>query len=896
MPLIPGQRLGPYEVLAAIGAGGMGEVYRAHDTKLGRDVALKILPPLFVHDPERVARFQREAQVLASLSHPNIAIIHGVEEAPAAGPGQPAVRALVMELVEGPTLADRIADAPIPIDEALTLARQIADALDAAHGQGVVHRDLKPANIKLRPDGTIKVLDFGLAKAGTQDGGPTSGDLVNSPTLTARATQMGMIIGTAAYMSPEQARGKAVDKRADIWAFGCVLFEMLTGRRLFMGDDLTETLASVVKEQPDFAQAPPRVLRLLRKCLEKDPRRRLRDIGDAWELLESEGGSKDPASIVPPATTDPPASRRLLPWAVAALAVAAATVLAVRQSGQTSPAPPPVRFQVEWPTTPGANPLGGAHFFQMSPDGRAVAIVNENALWVRPLDALEAVKIDRTQGVTYPFWSPDNQWIGFFQAGQLKVVSRAGGSIRTVCDAPDGRGATWSPRGVIVFSREFGNTGLFSVPEQGGTPSSVTKVAASGPTDDAHRYPQFLPDGERFLFLHLTGKADVAGTYVGSLSGSAQVRVLEGSQNALFAASAGAVSGHLLFKRDDALMAQAFDVASLKAGGTPFVVATGIGDGENTGLGAFSIGAAGTLVYGNTREVAGDLVRVDRTGARQSVVATNARFDNFALSADGRRIALSMSPENRNSESDIWLLTIGGSPSKFTFGPAPGWMFPVWSPRADHVAYATIDLAGQAAYEIRRKASNMAGVEEKLLSSPETLFLWDWSPDGKFLVYSSGGDLYQLRLDGDRKPVAFTKGPAEDHYGQVSPDGRWMVYTSGDRNQSEVYVQPIPPTGALWQVSKEGGTMPRWCCQGRELFYRASDGRLMAVPVGAGKDGTFAVTGEAKPLFAVRTIGNVQRFTYQPSLDGRQFLVSVPSASAARPITVVLNWPATTKR
>ena len=530
-----GTRLGPYEILSAIGAGGMGEVYRARDTKLDRDVALKILPESFAADPDRLARFEREAKVLASLNHANIAHVYDAGQHELSGAGAPASRVafLTMELVDGEDLSARIARGAIPLDEALPIAREIVAALDAAHAAGIVHRDLKPANIKLTRDGQVKVLDFGLAKAmapGSEDPALQGSDSpANSPTLTARATQMGMIIGTAAYMSPEQARGRAVDRRADIWAFGCVLYEMLTGRRLFVGEDLTEILASVVKEQPDLSAAPHEMQRLLRRCLEKDPKKRLRDIGDVWDLMDDR-----PAHTPASQPARRPAST--LAWGVAAAGLVLATAFALLHFLETPAARPMTQFQLAWPVGASAS-VGGGMFFAMSPDGRHVAIVDDNILWVRSLDAIEPTKLDRTESATYPFWSPDGESIAFFASGQLKRIARTGGPVQNVTAATDGRGGTWSRNGTIVFADALGREGLKRVPDVGGTATPVTKVATAG-TSDGHRYPQFLPDGEHFLFLHLTATADVGGVYVGALDGSAPVKVLAGQDSALFAADA----------------------------------------------------------------------------------------------------------------------------------------------------------------------------------------------------------------------------------------------------------------------------------------------------------------------------------------------------------------------
>jgi Tol biopolymer transport system component len=900
----------------------MGEVYRARDTKLGRDVAIKILPEAFAQDADRLARFEREARTLAALNHPNIAHIHGLEEADG-------VRALVMELVDGLTLSEVIdaavdpaasgreprravgvgphgkprKDGGLALDDALPIARQIADALEAAHEQGIIHRDLKPANIKVRADGTVKVLDFGLAKAidpsvgrGFSPGepagpeGPAYGDAMNSPTLTARATQMGTILGTAAYMAPEQARGRAVDKRADIWAFGCVLYEMVTGRRAFAGEDITETLASVVKDPPDLTAAPPALRRLLGRCLEKDPKKRVRDIGDVWDLVD------EPAAAAPAATRVSRASR--LPWIAAAVGVLSALALAVHDFAEPAVTPAAtVRFQVPWPAdVPVAADTRGARSFQLSPDGRHLLMTSQGVLWVRALDSPEAVRLERTQGATYPFWSPDSEWIAFFADGKLKKIARTGGPIQVICDAPDDRGGAWSPNGTIVFSDRVGSAGLSRVSESGGAPASVTTITSTGPSD-GHRYPQFLPDGEHFLYLHLAGDADVAGVYVAALDGSPPVRLLPGQDNALYMASPAARVGHLVFRKQDKLMAQAFDPARRELTGPVFPIAEGVGQGENTGLGAFSVSDSGSLAYGAGTVTRVEMVWIDRSGKRQGGVSPIADINTFSLSRDQRRLALGIGEGSAGTASQIWMQALPeGLPSKLTFDPAPGWESPIWSPDSSAIVYATLNLAGLARYEIRRKALSSAGTEETLAALDTVPYLWDWSPDSAFLVYSTPysrvSDLWMLPLDGKREPAALTKSAAEDQYGQVSPDSRWLAYASVDSGRMQIFVQPIPATGMLRLVSKDGGTMPRWRQDGKELYYRGADGQLMAVPITTGPGPTAGFEhGAPRPLFGpIPTVGNLPRFTYQPSLDGQRFLVAAPVASATPPITVVLNW------
>jgi Tol biopolymer transport system component len=898
MPLTAGTRIGPYEILEPIGAGGMGEVYRARDTKLGRDVAIKALPDAFASDGERIARFDREAKLLASLNHPNIASIYGFEGSPqpersatrsgvaerdvvGVGPYDSERCALVLELVEGPTLAERIAQGPIPVDEAIAIARQIADALDAGHEAGVVHRDLKPANVKLKDDGTVKVLDYGLAKAlevDTPDG--TESELSQSPTL-ARRTQVGVILGTAAYSSPEQARGKRVDKRTDIWAFGAVLFEMVTGKRLFQGEDLTETLASVVKDQPDFREVPPELRRLLDKCLQKNRKDRLRDIGDVWELLEGE-------------TAKAAAPESRTPWLVAAVGAIAAVAMTLLYFGRPGPPPAEVsRFRVATPAGAGS---ASTIFVALSPDGRHLALVSRNQVWVRSFDSLEATPLDGTEGALYPFWSPDGASLGFFADGQLKTIGRTGGLVQRLTAVAAPRGGSWSRNGTIVFSPDFGGRGLFAVDTSGGDVRAVTTLSATGGTD-AHRYPQFLPDGERFLYLHLTRDADVNGVYVGSLDGTPPVRVLDGGDQARYAASTvDGETGFLVFRRRDVLMAQPFDSGSLRSVGAALPVVEGVDEGYNTGAAAFSISAGGTLAippYWNA-----SLAWFDRSGERLDVVTGLSTIDSFSISPDQVYAAIS-EIEREPFSREIWLQNLsGGSPSRFTFGPRPGWMAPVWAPDASSVAYCTSDQAGLGTYEIRRKSRDMSGPEEALLSSDEFVSLWDWAPDGSYLVYELDGNIYTLPLHGDRTPVPYLETPAVEKFAQVSPDGRWMAYVS----EEEVYVKSIPATESLWQISTGGGSMPRWRQDGRELFYVTPDGTLTAVEVGAtvarqGPAVSFEFVATPRPLFGGLPISaNWSQFIYQPSADGQRFAVFVPAPGVESSITVVLNWTSELER
>jgi eukaryotic-like serine/threonine-protein kinase len=874
MTLAAGARLGPYEILSALGAGGMGEVYRARDTKLNRDVAIKILPEQFAADPERIARFAREAQVLASLNHHNIGGIYGLEEAGG-------VKALVMELVEGPTLADRIAQGPIPLDEALPIARQIAEALEAAHELGIIHRDLKPANIKLRPDGTVKVLDFGLAKALTPDAGSaTKGDLSQSPTITTpAATRMGVIMGTAAYMSPEQARGRAVDKRADIWAFGCVLYEMVTGRRPFQGEDITETIAAVVKDQPDFAQVPATVRRLLKSCLEKDPKKRLQAIGDMRLLLEDTA----------------PVTRRSRPqlgtaaWAVASVAVLGAALLAFIHFREIRPKAPIIRSTILPPANTTLDFAQGVGLPALSPDGQRIVFGARTAdgktpLWVRALDGLAAQPLAGTEGATFPFWSPDSRFIAFFADGKLKKIDASGGPALTLADARLGRGGSWSRDGVIVFAPGVGDP-LQRVPSAGGASSPVSTEPGS--------FPWFLPDGRHFVYQG--GRSAIK---VGSLDGSPSQAVGTGS-NALYA------QGHLLFLREDTLMAQRFDEERLATVGEAVPVAERVQTVLDSGrVGAFSVSETGLLAY---REGAGShggiLTWFDRSGNRGTAVGEVARQALFEFSPDRTRVA-AVVQDQAGAGEDVWIYDVArGLRTRFTFDAARDTL-PVWSPDGRSIVFSS-NRKGN--FDLYRKAVDSVGAEELLYADDLNKRPTSWSADRKLLLYDAvgpnsktGRDIWVLPLP-ERPGVAvkpslvlqtaFNEGDA-----RFSADGRWILYSSDESQRYEVYVTPFPlaPSGpgGKRQVSTSG-TGPvggRWRQDGREIFYVSQDRRLMATEV-AIKGGTLEAGAVSSPFSLISEGGNVGLASFDVSADGQRFLVSsAPEQQSAEPLTLILNW------
>ncbi len=905
-----GQRLGPYEITAKLGEGGMGEVYRATDTKLRREVAIKVLPAAFVADKERLARFEREAQLLAQLNHPNIAQIYGMEASGEA-------HALVMELVPGPTLAERLESGPLSFTESLSFALQIAQALEEAHDKGIVHRDLKPQNIKASSEGKAKVLDFGLAKAmESSPSGSSAADLARSPTLmqsptltAAHGTQLGVILGTAAYMAPEQARGLTVDKRADIWAFGVVFFEMLTGKRLFEGETVSDTLAAVLRQEIDWtalpAGTPAAIRQLLRRCLARSPKNRLRDIGDARLVLDEVAAGRPEENVVSGSVPGDSATRlaptrRQRPWLAALLLLVAgfagvATSLLLRSPRAERARE--VRFQLTPPSE--LSPTRRGSGFELSPDGRYLVMSNATGIWVRALDAVESLQIARVEGPTYPFWSPDGAWIGFFAEGQLRKIPREGGAAQKICDAVEGRGGSWSPDGLIVFSQKQGVDGLSRVGAQGGTPAPLTRPETSE-VKEYHRYPQFLPDGQSFLFQILTASAERAGVYVGTVNGADPVRVLEGTDQARFApatpagtsGSAGSAgSGYLLFRRGTVLMAQAFDSGRRQVSGEAIPVADGVGTAMNTGTGSFTLASNEILAFSNSGDDVVEIVWMNRSGERLAVVNPDIRaLQGVGLAPGERRVAY-----GAGDPSDIWLQNLpNGEPSRFTFGPAPGWANPLWSPDGDEVVYTTWDLSGLPQYEMRRRRADRSRAEETLLQSKTALYSWDFAPDGQSLLFGSNTYAsWLLPLAGERKPVEFLPPGGAQQYFQYSPDGRWVAYASDVQGQFEVFVTSVPPSGALWQISTGGGSMPRWRRDdGRELFFRANDGTLMAVELGGGPGASAIEERSApRPLFVgIPSSGNTPIFTYAAAGDGQRFLVAASRSSAQPPITVVLNW------
>ena len=872
MALAPGARIGPYEVVSAIGAGGMGEVYRATDSNLKRQVAIKVLPASVAADAERLARFQREAEVLAALNHPHIAHIYAVED-----------RALVMELVEGPTLADVIVRGPLPIDETIAVARQIADALEAAHEVGIIHRDLKPANIKVRPDGTVKVLDFGLAKALERGPIGSAAEGFDSPTVTSPAmTGQGVILGTASYMVPEQARGRPVDRRADIWAFGCVLYEMLTGRRAFEGGDVTDTLATILKTDPDWSRLPADLAsslrRVLRRCLEKDPRRRLSAIGDA--RLEFEEGDES----APAASLWSPALLRIA-WIGGIAVTAALSGFGIGRGLVRTAAPSPMaRFQLELPATRSA-----AGWPEISPDGSHIAGVatgNDGIgrIWVRSMDTIGFTILTGTDGASYPFWSPDGASIAFFADDELKRVAIGGAPPRILCAAVRGRGGSWHPNGKILFaSTADGMERLQWLSDSGGTPTAIRVLDQPA---SLHRWPHFLPDGHHFVFFFTKRDPTTDGVYLGSLDDSTATRLVPGFVEARY------YDGFLFYVRDNALVAQGFDAdRGVLAPGEPMLVAPSVDARQNEAGRAFSISQTGTLVFVPAVSQSVRRLRwLDSKGTLLGEVEGHVAFGFPRISPDGTRI-VSVSDAGPNKLGGaLWTTDVAsGRPTRFTFVPAE-YASPVWS-RTGRQIFVSQTSTGTGFYDVFAHPATGVSGNQPLIGERIHKFAQDVSPDNKYLLYSELRSQAVVNLmlwslaDGQRS--TYLSNARLVNNARISPDGRWVAYESNESGSSRVYVQSFPVPGTKYEAPGSGGAQPVWNATGTELFV-VSEGNLTGVAVTASS--STLQFGATRKIFSFPPDS-----TYDLAVKVGRFLLSVP-ASPPEPATILLNWRAPARK
>jgi serine/threonine protein kinase/Tol biopolymer transport system component len=892
-----GQRIAHYRVQEKIGAGGMGEVYRAQDTRLGRDVALKVLPEVFARDAERMARFEREAKVLASLNHPNIATIYGVEESNGA-------RALVMELVEGPTLAERIGQGPLPLEEALRFAQQIAEGLEYAHERGIIHRDLKPSNVKLTPESQVKLLDFGLAKALERE--TTEGESRDSPTLSAAATRTGVLLGTAGYMSPEQARGKRVDRRADIWAFGCVLYEMLTGLGAFSGETTSDILASVIRSEPDWSSlsdsVAPRIRELLHRCLQKDAKQRLRDIGDARIIIQ-EARTGSSASDALPDTSLTHAPRRpgmLLAWLAMGLVLGAVCAGFLALYLRPSPGQRVIsRFAFSFPSPDGQPaasegfPLRDFPAVAISRDGTKIAYLGARGhttqLFLRRVDRLEPQPLPDSANATSPFFSPDGQWVGFFADGKLKKASVQGGEATALCDAPINRGATWGPDSTITFAPTlFG--GLMRVSAAGGSPEILTAPDVSK-GELTYRWPEILPGGKAILFV-IANAQDI-----GSFSESKIAAVRLDTHEKKILPIVGTYpryspSGHLLFERDGRVFAVPFDLNRLEVTGQPVPVLDGVKTSPNSGAADFAVSDSGSLVYlpENAYTHDGQIVWVDRKKQVKELAAPARHYGSPHISPDGERVAIAI--PSGNSGSDVWVYEIPhGRLTRLTFDEHSS--APIWSPDGKRIAFATTRPTGPA---ILVKPADGSGAEETLVAGESLILVpTSWSSDGKFLAYwavgsATGRDIWIAPLTGERKPQPFLQTKFNEMQARFSPDSRWIAYQSEESGRYEVYVQPFPGPGGKWQISTNGGTMPVWAQNGRELFYMGS-GNFMSVSVTA--QPTFsASTPRIVADYPPFLMGRLSNGVYDVSPNGQQILFVKANVENGPPdeVRVVLNW------
>ena len=876
----------------------MGRVWRAHHTALKRDDALKVLPEAFLADPERLARFQREAQILASLNHPNIAHVYGLEDADGS-------KALVMEFVEGPTLDDRIAHGAIPIDEALPIAQQIAEALETAHERRIIHRDLKPANIKVRPDGTVKVLDFGLAKALARQAA-ISPELSQSPTITTPAmTHMGIILGTAAYMAPEQAKGKTIDHRADIWAFGVVVYEMISGRRLFAAADATETIAQIITKGPDWdllpASTPPLLRDVLRRCLVRDPRYRVQAIGDVRIALE-EARRQPVAQTVPtPSVADGTAWRRMLPVGVAlsGLLIASLMVLTPWRSAQD---PRDVmRFTTDVGLDASLVPLFGPGVV-LSPDGRKLVSSlrrtgeDNQRLYVRTLDELQPSALQGTEGARDPFFSPDGQWIGFFAAGELKKVSVNGGPAVTLSAVPDGRGGTWAEDGSIIFTPSPGaGVTLMGVSVQGGRPEPITRLdEAAG--EVSHRWPQALPGRTGVLFTAntITNNYENAALVVQSLSTGAKKVIHRGGYHGRYLRS-----GHLVYIHEATLFAAPFDLERLELTAPPVPVLAGISATPTNGGAQFAVSDNGSLVYLSASDAAmgASIYWLDRSGTTELLRGSKNYF-SIEFSPDGRRLVTSIFER----QSDIWIHDWKrDATSRLTFDPAED-QYPIWTPDGRRITFASA-RGSKGPSNLYWQPVDGAGEPQRLTESPNQQIPMSWHPSRRFLAFrevrpGNNFDIMILPMEGDDakgwtpgKPTPFIESRFVDREASFSPDGTWVAYQSDESGKYEVYVRPFPGLGGKWQISTDGGEYPRWSRNGKELFYRTPDQRIWVVGYEAGKDG-FRADGPrlwSQATFSDRG-GQARNFDLHP--DGRRFAV-LKTSEAQRPIdrvVLILNF------
>jgi eukaryotic-like serine/threonine-protein kinase len=885
-----GTKLGRYEIRSKVGEGGMGEVYAGRDTQLGRDVAVKVLPTTVSSDAERLRRFEQEACAASALNHPNILVVHDIG-------AHDGTTYVVSELLEGETLRKRIAGTPLAQRRAVDYALQIANGLAAAHEKGIIHRDLKPDNIFVTNDGRVKILDFGLAKLTQPDGNQSQTEI---PTRRVD-TNPGVIMGTVGYMSPEQVKGRQVDQRSDIFSFGAILYEMLSGRRAFHGESPAETMSAILKEDPpELSQTnqnvSPALERLVNRCLEKSPESRFHSASDlafALDALSGSASSFDKTISVATPSLRSRTRERLIWIAAVALLLVIAIALAFSNFRRAPNASQTLRFFIT-PTdqVPFVNAV-------ISPDGRLLVIrgrdsLGKTLLLIRSLDSLSTQPLSGTDDATSPFWSPDSRSIAFFAGGKLKRIDVTGGPPQTLCDTDTGgawtrtagAGGAWNRDGVIVFARD---DALYRVSAAGGIATALTALdQAHG--EISHKYPQFLPDGKHFLYLAQNAKTEDSSIYVRALDSSENRFILKTRAEAAYVPD-----GYLLFMRDRTLMAQPFDVSKLQLTGEPIRVAEEVGLDIIRGFANFSVSDNGMLTYmsGGTD---GQMFLFDRDGKSLGALGPTGNYSNVYLSPDEKRVAASIT-DLQSGARDVWLLDIArNAPTRFTFDPAED-SIPIWSPDGSLIAFVS-DREGTGNLYV--KSANSAGKEELLLKTTERKFLHDWSRDGKFIAYSSLNtstniDLWALPMTGDKKPFPLLQSPFVEDHARFSPDGYFIAYSSNETGRYEVYVQTFPPSGGKWVISRDGGAQPRWRRDGKEIFFIAPDRKLMAADVKlAGSNFEVSVP---KPLFQTQIAGPIPRNRYDVFGNGQRFLIITPrQENNLTPITVVANWTAGLQR
>ena len=884
MSVSPGTRFGPYEIISPLGAGGMGEVYRARDKRLARDVAIKVLPPNFSTDPDRLRRFEQEARAVSALNHPNILTIYDVGD----HDSSPYV---VSELLEGETLRERMTRSTMPQRQVVKYSLQIANGLGAAHEKGIVHRDLKPENIFLTRDDRIKILDFGLAKLTA----PLDPDSTNEAPTLRIDTEPGLIIGTAGYMSPEQIRGGAPDHRSDIFAFGAVLYEMLAGKRAFKGESKLDTMSAILKEDPSDIIDPNRKIgpgleRIVRHCLEKNPAQRFnsaRDLAFAIEALSDSSGAPTKTIDKMVRASRRMKKRELLAWSVVAISMVIVMVLLLilYSRARETAAPQVARFLV-YPPEKSIFQGGGDY---ISPDGRrllftATGADGKRVLWIRTIDSLSAQALPGTEDAAQPFWSPDSRFIGFFAAGKLKKIETSGGSLQVLADAQAARGGTWNGDGMIIFSPGVAG-GLYRVSASGGPATQITSLDTAT-NQTSHCWPHFLPDGKHFIYLARNAQQQQSGIYSGALDAKESKLIVNTDAGAAYAAP-----GYLFFVRGRTLMAQPFDPERFQLNGEPVPIVEQIGYSAATARAFFCVSNNGVLAYRGNVALNGQLTWYDRGGKQLEKVGVAGDFLGFSVSPDQKEIVASRLDLETGSY-DLWITELGrGTSSRFTFDPTNE-TFPVWSPDGARIAFASNK---NGTTDLYAKMANSSSGDQLLFKSTNLKAPNDWSADGQTILYNdfdpkTSSDLWVLPLSGDPKPSPVMQTPFGETNGRFSPDGKWIAYESTESGPGQIYLQGYP-SGSKTQVSTEGGFQPRWRADGKELFYIGPDKKLMAVDIKT--DGGEVHVGTPRALFELRVSNLPGPPYYDVSRDGQRFLINVAGEETSpTPMAVVMNWNA----